>query len=229
MIDAVTAWAMGLTLGMRHALEPDHLAAVSTLMTSGQEPRPLRTAALGAFWGIGHTAALFAVGVALAALRTELPARLAEVFELGVSAMLIFLGARALARARREGVVGETGPHVHDGTAHSHVGPAAHVHLGRATLAARPLLVGVVHGLAGSGALTALAMANLDDGGARLVYLTCFGVGSVLGMSLLTGLLGVPLARLRPRATRLLGGAAGAVSLVLGCIWGWRFLQGWLA
>jgi len=208
MIDAVTAWAMGLTLGMRHALEPDHLAAVSTLVTSGREPRPLATAALGAFWGIGHTAALFAVGVVLAALRTELPPRLTGAFELGVAAMLIVLGARAIAL--------------------SHTGPAAHVHLGRATPAARPLLVGLVHGLAGSGALAALAMANLDGGGARLVYITCFGAGSVLGMSLLTGLLGVPLARLRPRAMRWVGGTAGAVSLALGCIWGWRFVQGWL-
>src|SRR5262249_48641916 len=152
----------------------------------------------GAFWGIGHTLALLAVGLILAALRTELPPRLAEAFELVVAAMLIFLGARALWLARRRGGEGDAGHHAHAAVAHSHAGPADHVHVGRATLAVRPLLVGVVHGLAGSGALTALAIARIDGGGARFVYIACFGLGSVVGMSLLTGVLGIPLARLGP-------------------------------
>jgi hypothetical protein len=228
VIDSLTAWVLGLALGMRHALEPDHLAAVTTLAaTRGDGGRPFGTVMLGAFWGLGHTLSLFAVGLILAALRTELPPRLGEAFELAVAAMLIFLGARALVLARQQGR--ET-HHVHGdaGVAHAHAGPADHVHVGHMTLALRPLLVGIVHGLAGSGALTALAVARLDTGGARLVYIACFGLGSVLGMSLLTGVLGIPLARLGPRVMRIVGAVAGAVSLALGVIWGAPLIEHWL-
>ncbi len=231
VIDSLTAWVLGLALGMRHALEPDHLAAVSTLVTQPTSVRrPLSTAMLGAFWGLGHTLALFAVGLVLATLRTELPPRLGEAFELVVAAMLIFLGIRALLIARRQAEEGDAVHHVHDhdGVAHTHAGPAAHIHVGRLTLAARPLVVGIVHGLAGSGALTALAMARLDTGGARLAYIACFGLGSVLGMSLLTGLLGIPLARMRPRVLRYVGATAGCISLVLGIIWGAPLIRHWL-
>ncbi|HKA87838.1 MAG TPA: hypothetical protein VKE22_09245 [Haliangiales bacterium] len=230
MIDSFTAWVLGLALGTRHALEPDHLAAVSTLVTRPTGIRPLGSAMLGAFWGIGHTLALFAVGVVLTVLRTELPPRLGEAFELVVAAMLIFLGVRALLLARREAGEGEATRHVHppDGVAHTHAGPAAHVHLGRFTLAVRPLVIGIVHGLAGSGALAALAMARLDTGGARVAYIACFGLGSVVGMSILTGLLGIPLARMRPRVLRYVGATAGCISLVLGVLWGAPLIERWL-
>jgi hypothetical protein len=191
----------------------------------------MSTAMLGAFWGLGHTLSLFAVGLILGALRTELPPRLGEAFELVVAAMLIFLGVRALWIARRQADEGAAVHHVHhhEGVAHTHTGPPAHVHVGRFTLAARPLLVGIVHGLAGSGALTALAMARLNGGGARLAYIACFGFGSVLGMSLLTGLLGIPLSRMRPRVLRYVGAAAGCISLVLGVLWGAPLIENWFS
>jgi len=211
-LTTVTAWFLGLLLGMRHALEPDHLAAVSTLVTEEDDPRSGLW--LGAFWGIGHTLALLMVGLALALFRTTLSERLTVVFELGVSAMLLFLGGRALLRARAE----MTG-----GTPHVHPGGAAHVHLGRRAYAVRPLVVGIVHGLAGSGALTALVLAGFDTHLERLAYIVVFGGGSVLGMGLLSGIAGWPLAHVlrRPRARCWTSALAGVLSVAMGVLWGW--------
>ena len=99
-LTTATAWFLGLLLGMRHALEPDHLAAVSTLVTEEDDPRSGLW--LGAFWGLGRTLALLGVGLVLALLRTTMSDRLTVAFELLVSVMLLFLGLRALVRARAE-------------------------------------------------------------------------------------------------------------------------------
>ncbi len=211
---------LGVGLGRRPALEPDHLAAVSTLVT---DPRGrFRGAILGALWGLGHTTSLFVVGFLLALLHADMPDRLADVFELGVAFMLIFLGVRALGRALRGGNQGAIAPHTHGGLRHEHHGPAAHVHVGTATLAIRPLVVGLIHGLAGSGALTAWVIAELPTTTARLVYIALFGIGSVFGMAILSGLVGWPLARFgrSPRVFRALSVVTGVVSMVFGVYWG---------
>ena len=213
---------LGLLLGARHALEPDHLAAVTVLST--ERPDVRGGALLGASWGLGHTSALLAVAMALALLRTELPPRVADGFELGVAVMLVSLGLRAMRRAVRDGSVGPTETrHAHGHSFHQHAGAPAHVHVGRWTLARRPFLVGIVHGLAGSGALTALAGASLPDWPSRLVFMGLFGLGSVVGMAVLSGAVGWPLARLgrRPAVALAVWGAAGALSTGLGVAWGW--------
>src|SRR6186713_1272320 len=97
IIELITSSGLGSLLGMRHALEPDHLAAVSTLVS--RERSGLRAAWLGLCWGAGHTLALLVVGVALVVLRMELPASVAIVFEFGVAVMLVFLGLRAISQA----------------------------------------------------------------------------------------------------------------------------------
>ena len=212
---------LGVAMGARHALDPDHLAAVSVL--AADAPGARRGALLGALWGTGHAAALLGTGVVLAALAAELPAAACDAFELAVAAMLILLGARAIHRARRAGVDGPARAHAHAGVAHDHPGPRAHVHVARRTLALRPLAVGVVHGLAGSGALTALVLARLPSTQLRLTYLALFSAGSIVGMCALSGLAGWPLARIarHPRAARLMLGTAGALSAALGVLWGW--------
>ena len=225
MFAALTGLLLGFFLGMRHALEPDHLAAVSTLVTEQRSAG--RGAILGAFWGIGHTLSLFGVGVVLALLETQMPPRLADGFELAVALMLLLLGVRAIARALQQGGLGHAHAHAHmhgDGsTGHEHGGPDDHVHVFRWTLARRPLLVGLVHGLAGSGALTALVLASLPGVGARLLYIALFGIGSVCGMAVLSGLVGFPLARLSRRegAMRWLSAATGVFSVAFGLFWGW--------
>src|SRR5262245_37592289 len=133
-------------MGVRHALDPDHLAAVSVL--AADAPGARRGAALGALWGIGHAAALLGTGLVLAALAAELPAALADSFELAVAVMLIALGARAVTRAVRDSGAGPMRLHAHAQLSHRHAGPPAHVHVARRTFALRPLAIGVVHGLA---------------------------------------------------------------------------------
>jgi len=223
-VSAVTAGFLGLLLGMRHALEPDHLAAVSTLVSEEDDPRSGLW--LGAFWGLGHTVALLGVGLVLTFFRTTLSDRLSTIFELIVSAMLLLLGARALMRARAEMTSGALSPHEHRGLLHVHPGRVAHVHVGRRSYAVRPLAVGLVHGLAGSGALTALVLAGFETHLERLAYIAVFGGGSVLGMGVLSGIAGWPLAALArtPRARGWASAATGLLSVAMGIFWGWPLL-----
>ncbi len=220
MMSSVLTSLLGLSIGMRHALEPDHLAAVSTLATEHKSARAGLW--LGALWGVGHSLSLLVVGGGLALLEAKMPEPLALTFELLVAVMIIALGVRAMARSVREGRAGVWATHAHGGVVHSHSMPGAHVHLKSWTFATRPLIVGVVHGLAGSGALTALVLAELPSISARLVYIALFGAGSIAGMALLTGLAGLPLMRVArsPRLASMLLGVTGCVSAMVGVWWG---------
>jgi nitrile hydratase accessory protein len=204
---------LGTLLGMRHALEPDHLAAVSTLMTG--ERSSAKAAWLGACWGLGHTLTLLVAGALLVALGAEMPAIATQMFELGVVLLLVGFGVRAIYQgATNVPVVAK----------HSHGKPRAF--LDRWTLA-RPLLVGAVHGLAGSGAMTALVVAALPSTATRLGYLTLFGVGSIVGMAALSGLLGWPIARLGTHHVfaRTVALTVGCVSTALGLLWGYPLVE----
>jgi hypothetical protein len=224
VLELITSSGLGSLLGMRHALEPDHLAAVSTLVTDERTSR--KAALLGVCWGLGHTLALVAVGAVLVILRAEMPARIAVVFEFGVALMLVGLGLRAIYLAARQGPAGPAHAHHHGRVAHVHPGATAHIHIGAWTLARRPLLVGAVHGLAGSGALTALVLTTLPSTAARLTYMALFGLGSTLGMAALSGLLGWPLARVDSHRALARGVslAVGCVSTALGIYYGSRIL-----
>jgi hypothetical protein len=228
VIELVTSSGFASLLGMRHALEPDHIAAVSTLV--GREKSGFRAAWLGVCWGVGHSLSLLVVGLGLVLLRTELPARLADFFEALVAAMLIGLGIRSVIYAARIGSKGPAWVHRHRWVVHRHSGIPAHLHIGHWTFARRPLLIGAIHGLAGSGALAALVLATLPSITARLVYMALFGLGSTLGMAALSGLLGWPLARFgtNENVTRGISFVIGCASMGLGVVWGYplavRFL-----
>ena len=209
---------LGTVLGMRHALEPDHLAAVSTLMTG--ERSSAKAAWLGAWWGLGHTLTLFTTGALLVVLDAEIPAIMAQVLEASVVLLLVGFGVRAIHQGARR---------VPRGPTHSHKKPNAWspFQVDRWTLA-RPLFVGAVHGLAGSGALAALVVTTLPSTVTRLAYLMLFGVGSTVGMVVLSGLLGWPLARMGAHhvCVRIFSLAAGSVSTALGLFWGYPFIEG---
>jgi hypothetical protein len=195
-----TTLLLGLGLGVRHAFEPDHLAAVSALAVESKTA--LRCAWLGIAWGLGHTVSLLGAFAILSLCSAALPAAVADGFELIVACVLVALGVRAIRRAMR---------------AH-----AAHSHSPRAPSTARPFGVGIIHGLAGSGALTALALAELPSPATRLGFIATFGVGSVLGMAAVSGLAGWPLARIGHSATgtRWLFGLTGALAMLTGVFWG---------
>src|SRR5262245_47747736 len=133
LLELVTSSGLGSLLGVRHALEPDHLAAVSTLVTG--ERSGARAAWLGACWGLGHTLALVGAGATLVALRAQMPPAASDAFELGVAVMLAGLGLRAIFQAVRQGAQGPTHVHHHGRLVHRHSGAPAHIHIGRWTLA----------------------------------------------------------------------------------------------
>lgn len=220
MIGTVAAIALGLVVGARHAFEPDHLAAVSTLV-GGKRRTSVRDAiGLGVLWGLGHTIALLAVGIVLVGLDGLMPERLGTALELTVAAMLVVLGVRAIVQGIRNRE-GDAGAHRHGLVEHAHAGAGDHVHVGSRALAWRPLTIGLVHGLAGSGALTALAFAELPTPAARVLYMIMFGIGSVAGMAVATGITGAALQRLASgyQSRRVLSLATGTLSCVVGVLW----------
>lgn len=224
LLELVMSSGLGSLLGMRHALEPDHLAAVSTLVTG--ERSGVKAAWLGACWGVGHTLTLVAAGAMLVALRAQMPAAVSDAFEMGVALMLVGLGLRAIYNAARQGPDGPTHLHYHGRLVHLHPGAPAHVHIGRWTLARRPLLVGAVHGLAGSGALTALVLATLPSATAQVTYIVVFGLGSTAGMAALSGIIGWPIGRIAryPSLARGMSLTVGCVSTMLGLWWGYPLI-----
>lgn len=210
-------------VGMRHALEPDHLAAISTLVSEQGNARS--AVKLGAAWGLGHTAALLGVATALALVQAPMPGPVALALELAVAAMLVVLGLRAIVRAAADARRGEARAHRHGSLFHVHADPpGGHLHVGSRTFALRSLVVGLVHGLAGSGSLTAIVASQLASVPARLGYVALFGAGSIVGMAALSGLAGLPLARIgrAPAGRSLLGATTGALALSLGLLWSWN-------
>ncbi len=219
MLTTALGLLWGLAQGMRHALEPDHLAAVSTLLAERRSPRSAASYALA--WGVGHAIVLLVFGGALLLVRGHVPPRVGASFELLVAAMLVVLGVRGLRLAFvRPGGDPVEDAHHHGPHEHAH---SDHVHVRGLTLARRPLIVGSIHGLAGSGAIAALVIPGMRSTAAGLAYIALYGGGAALGMAMLAGVLGVPLAKLvqTPRGVPLLLGTTGALSLLFGLAWGW--------
>jgi ABC-type nickel/cobalt efflux system permease component RcnA len=215
----VAVLAIGALLGLRHAFEPDHLAAVSTLATRPGGRRLWNAARLGLIWGIGHTVTVGAVALLIIALGVQLPAGLWPVAELLVAGLLILLGAMVIWRYVRgrwhmhAHTHTTTTPHLH---LHSHAADPGHGHAHATVDARRSLGFGIAHGLAGSGAIAALLVAAVPNAMSRLAYFAAFSAGTIVGMlgvSLTLSVL-VRLAADRSErwATRLhLGAAIGSV------------------
>ena len=189
-----TVAGVGFVLGLRHALDPDHVVAVTTL--ASQKIGLRRTSLVGAFWGLGHALSLGAAGGLILALRLTVPPAVSHALEALVAVMLIVLGTLALRRARRWKL--HAHPHEHDGATHVHFhahrreeAPPVHVHPHPLQGGLRPFLVGLVHGLAGSAGLALLALTAAPTLRAGLAYLAIFGLGSIAGMLLLSALLSV--------------------------------------
>jgi ABC-type nickel/cobalt efflux system permease component RcnA len=219
--------ALGFLLGMRHALDADHLAAVATLATRSRSVG--HTLLQGVAWGTGHTLTLMLFGGAVLVLGLVLPARAAQALELTVGVMLVVLGADVLYRLWRERVHFHAHRHA-DGVAHFHAhshqdesaphDPARHEHRHPRGFPGRALLVGMVHGMAGSAALILLSLEALRSPTWGLVYIAIFGLGSILGMAALSAAIAVPLRLTSRRLTRAYDGlsaAVGLATLVLGC------------
>jgi sulfite exporter TauE/SafE len=184
---------LGLLLGLKHAMEADHLSTVATLASRSSSTR--QTVGVAAAWGLGHASSLVVLGTVLVALGATLPAAVARAFELAIGLILIALGVDVLRRLRQRRV--HLHVHEHGGTRHLHAHAHEeksdqHDHPHGSSLWRRSLLIGGVHGLAGSAAVTVLALPAGSIGRA-LVYLLVFGAGTVLGMVALTLVVSLPL------------------------------------
>ena len=200
---------LGFFLGIRHATDADHVVAVSTIV--GREPSRRGALWIGAAWGVGHTATILAVGGAIVVFNLVIPARLGLSMELTVAVMLVVLGLLNLRSAVQR--LDEVTGHV------DHPPPLA----GNRYL--RPLVVGVMHGLAGSAAIALLVLGTVREPLWGFLYLGLFGVGTVVGMMVLTTAMSVPLAHASRRFAsfdRLLARATGVLSLAFGLYLAYR-------
>lgn len=237
----LSAIALGFVLGLQHATDPDHLVAVATISTS--ERRFLDGAAVGALWGLGHAATVTVAGGLLVALGVRVGPEVEGWLEVPVAAMIVALGALRLRDAFRgwrqappDHLLADhdhghgrpafhSHPHDHGGAAHAH----PHVHpsprlldaLGRGTRL-RAVVVGAVHGLAGTAALALLVLTTLSSPLAGVVYLAVFGVGTIAGMTALTAALAYPvsLALRFDRARRGLALVSGLGAIAFGLAYG---------
>lgn len=212
----------GFLLGLRHALDADHVAAMASLAT--RSPGMRATMRVAGAWGVGHASILVIFGTALVLVGATVPDSLARWLEAAVGAMLVVLGIGVLGRLRGKHIHAHA--HDHDGGvrhAHLHIhehGRAGHAHGHARGLAVRALLVGCVHGLAGTAGLVLLAVPAVESGTAAIAYLVVFGAGTVLGMMLFSLVISVPLA-ISVKRLRWLAGAleasVGIANVALGC------------
>jgi ABC-type nickel/cobalt efflux system permease component RcnA len=225
----LTTLGLGLVLGLRHALDPDHVTAVSTIVSESRSMR--RSAVVGSFWGLGHTVALLLAGTFVIALKFQISPRLALWMEFIVALMLILLGTRSLLKSVRDYKV-HFHRHSHDGSEHIHVHihrPAeqyGHRHRHLIKLGARPFFIGLVHGIAGSGALTMLVLATIPSALAGLVYVAVFGLGSIGGMFLMSALISLPFVLTRKGFSlfsQALQMMVGLFSLTFGVFLVWQY------
>ena len=246
MTSLLSIIVLGFFLGMRHATDPDHVIAVTTIVT---RHRTIKHAALlGFLWGLGHTLTIVVVGAGIILLGWVIPARIGLSMEFSVGLMLILLGIMNLqgilqwikgnlppaqrlpgelhSHPHSHGDYVHTHPHQHDPEAHPHNPDQTPLswldrHLGRIGFyqIVRPLVVGIVHGLAGSTAVALLVLTTIRVPGWAFAYLLVFGVGTIAGMMLITAAIGLPLAFTGKQLLRLnwaLRVGSGLVSLVFG-------------
>ena len=216
---ALSILLVGVLLGVQHATEADHLAAVATLATRpGSLGQALRQ---GVAWGVGHTLTLLGFGGAVLLLGQAISPDLEHALESGVGVMLVGLGADVLRRLARDRIHfhvhrhGADTVHVH---AHSHRGEGAHAqsthrheHARRWPL--RALAVGVMHGLAGSAALVVLSLRAMESPALGFAWIALFGLGSIAGMALLSVAIALPLRVTSRRLTGLHRGMTGLVGV----------------
>jgi len=229
---AFSILGLGLVFGLKHATEADHIIAVSTIVS--EHRKLLRAALVGALWGLGHTVSLVIVGVIVLALKVAIPENFAGWLEFAVAIMIIVLGLMALRRALRSrhssfhihrhdhGLLEHSHLHFHEGEVNSDSGSHSH---GVLRLGLKPVIVGAVHGLAGSAALTLLVLTQIASPLLGFFYLVTFGIGSILGMLFMSGLIGLPFvlsSRGMGRFQYQLQLLAGVLSIVFGIWYGYE-------
>ena len=216
--------AYGLLVGLIHAFEPDHISAVSTQLLTKKsnlskqanlKKISVSSSLRGMFWGMGHTSSIILVGLLVAGLSLSISSIFFLSAELIVGMMLLFLGISVVLNKNFLKVT-HIHPHRHGDTLHTH----AHTHDKNHKHNHKSYLIGCVHGLAGSGAVVALSASALNSFESVLFFLTLFGIGSIVGMSVISGLLGIPFVLISnvAKLTIYLKYATSAIAFVIGTL-----------
>jgi len=211
---------LGFALGIKHALDADHVVAVSTI--ASQYRNPFRATLAGVFWGIGHTTTLLLVGIAEIGFKLVIPEQLALSMEFLVGIVLVILGFQTLWQFLPRKKHAHVHDHGHEMHTHEHVhspikGEENVQH--HALRQHKSLLIGMLHGLAGSAALMLLVLSTIQSAWEGVVYILIFGVGSILGMMIISTLIGLPFALSSGRfasINQVIKFAAGTLSMALG-------------
>jgi ABC-type nickel/cobalt efflux system permease component RcnA len=244
MTSAIALMVLGFFLGMRHATDPDHVIAVTTIVA--RQKSRAGAATIGVAWGLGHTLTILVVGGGMIVFGWVIPPRIGLSMEFSVGVMLILLGLMNLTGVMRLNAGQEqehSHPHSHGDYVHTHPhahNPEAHPHKPERTPLSwldrhlgwidtyqlvRPLVVGIVHGLAGSAAVALLVLATVQNPVWGFWYLLVFGLGTILGMMLMTAIIVVPFTRTSHRFVHLGGRlriASGVISLAFGLFVAYR-------
>jgi ABC-type nickel/cobalt efflux system permease component RcnA len=221
---------VAILLGLRHATDPDHIAAVTSLVAGGKERAGRTAARLGLSWGLGHAVTLFAFGLPIVVFNKYLPERAQQGAELAVAIVIVLLAARLISRWRRGHY--HIHEHEHDGVRHSHVHaherPAqqAHGHPHRARTPLSAFAIGLVHGMGGSAGVGLLVLATVDSTEVAIASLVLLAVFTAVSMTLLSTGFGLTLgARPIRSAFNTLAPVLGCVSLAFGVWYGLSALE----
>lgn len=241
-------------LGVRHAFDPDHLVAVTTIVSNYKNP--FRAGWVGISWGLGHTLSLFLAGILLLVLHVQVTGTVAPVLEFIVGAMLVILGIQTLLSFKRRKI--HLHVHTHDGAEHKHfhvheeTPGHAHMHFNnkeplgkklaediipgehRSTDIRKPpfrlksFIVGTVHGLAGSAALMLLVLAEVASTWTGIIYILLFGLGTAVSMGIISMFISLPfsISGKIPALNRAIQMGAGLLSIGFGLVWMWQIAYG---
>lgn len=219
-LPTLTVLLFGFLLGLKHAVEADHLAAVSTIVA--ERKNILSSTIIGGFWGVGHTLSLFIVGSLVIFLKLQIPERVEARLEAIVGGMLVILGINALRKLRQKETI-HLHTHDHKGRRHIHI----HAHDDQKKeethhfmrFSPRAVIIGMVHGLAGSAGLMLLIVPTISSPAVALSYILIFGLGSIGGMMLMSLLIGLPL-HLTAGKFAVLNKSILALAGVFSLVWG---------
>lgn len=213
-INFLSILAIGFILGIKHALEPDHVIAVSTMVSNTK--RLSSSSIIGVFWGIGHTITLFIVGMVFILMKKEIPSEMTLFLEFAVGVMLVYLGIRNYALAEKKHI--HSHEHTHAGILHKnfHRKNTQHKHINNRIPYLKSAFIGLVHGLSGSAAMVLLTMALVKDPWQAGTYIILFGLGTIIGMLLCTMVIGIPFALSNKKMSIALNRFASVVSSIYG-------------
>jgi high-affinity nickel permease len=226
-LQVLSILGVGFVLGLRHALDADHLIAVSTIVS--ERKRFWSSSFVGVLWGLGHTASLLGVGLLVIAFHVQIPEKIALFMEFAVALMLILLGVNVLWKMKK-GATFHVHTHEHDHRLHIHPHlhevneGTQHIHHASSKVDKKPFFIGMIHGMAGSAALMLVVLATISSRVLAVLYIAIFGLGSVGGMFLMSALIGLPFSMTsqHTRLNNVVRTSAGIISVCFGLFYAWQ-------